>query len=176
MADQKEHIFPELAESDDGKIRKWLINLVKSHIRWLEDRVKEQLSNGQIYGGELSKAQVSLAWLEKQSEQKSVDAPQDLSAFKAQLKEYLLEEGWSKADPIYLDGAVAYKTESLLALIPGTAGWSEEDEKDLQHIMQILKEQAYTDYDVDEDGELCGVYKHLSNWLQSLRSQRLKEK
>lgn len=67
------------------------------------------------------KAQVSLAWLEKQGEQKSVDAPQDLSAFKAQLKEYLLEEGWSKADPIYLDEAVAYKTESLLALISGTA-------------------------------------------------------
>lgn len=59
-------VFPELAEVDDGKIRKWLINLVKSHIRWLEDRVKEQLSNGQIYGGELSKARVSLAWLEKQ--------------------------------------------------------------------------------------------------------------
>lgn len=112
----------------------------------------------------------------KEGGRKSVDVSQDLSAFKAQLKEYLLEDGWSKADPIYLDEAVDYKTESLLALIPGTADWSEEDEKDLQHIMKILKEQAYADYDVDEDGELCGVYKHLSNWLHSLRSRRLKEK
>ena len=345
----KDHIsaiYPEIAESEDEKIRKWLINLVKNHIKWLENKIREQLSNGQIYGGELDKAQASLAWLEKkedkpltlqdlspfktqvkgylleegwpeadsiylnqaavnktkqelslipnhakgsekeekplkivgkgdivafyqewkgekkrgimlvksydygngdmtvseehpygasaprciwglhctgtwygdwapstheffeateeekqllidkmpndvkaraielnlipktrkEAEQKSVDSPQDLSPFKAQLKEYLLEEGWSKADPIYLDEAVDYKTESLLALIPGTAHWNEEDETNLQHIIKILKEQAYADYDVDEDGELCGFYRHLSNWLQSLRSQRLKEK
>ena len=125
----KDHIsaiYPELAESEDERIRKWLINLVKNHINYLEDEIREQLSNGQIYGEELDKANDSLAWLEKQGEQKPVDASQDLSAVKAQLKEYLLEEGWSKADPIYLDEAVDYKTESLLALISGTADWSEE--------------------------------------------------
>lgn len=61
-------ILPELKESEDEKIREWLINLVKSHIEWLEDRIKEQLSNGQVYGKELNEAKDALAWLEKQGE------------------------------------------------------------------------------------------------------------
>ena len=72
----KDHIsaiYPELAESEDERIRKWLINLVKNRIEWLENKIREQLSNGQIYGEELDKANDSLAWLEKQGEQKPVE-------------------------------------------------------------------------------------------------------
>lgn len=67
------YILPELKESEDERIREWLINLVKSHTEWLEDRIKEQLSNGQIYGGELNKAKDAIAWLERKSEQKPAE-------------------------------------------------------------------------------------------------------
>ena len=73
IKEELENIFPELAESEDERIKEWLINLVKGHIEWLEDRIKEQLSNGQVYGSELVKAKNSLAWLEKQCEQKSAN-------------------------------------------------------------------------------------------------------
>ena len=58
---------------EDENVTGWIINLVKGHIEWLKDKIGDQLSNGQIYGGELSKAEEALAWLEKQGEQKPVE-------------------------------------------------------------------------------------------------------
>jgi len=53
----KDEIFPELAESEDGKIRKWLIDTIK------------QVPNDSIEWETIDKSSV-LAWLEKQGEQK----------------------------------------------------------------------------------------------------------
>ena len=62
----------------DERIKAWLINLVKRHIGWLKDRINEQLSNGQIYGGELERANDVLVWLEKQGEPVSVYDQDDM--------------------------------------------------------------------------------------------------
>ena len=76
-----EYVFPELKEGEDERIKEWLINLVKGHIEWLEDRIREQLSNGQVYGDELVKAKNSLAWVEKQGEQNNNEDADILQRF-----------------------------------------------------------------------------------------------
>ena len=55
-----ERYFPELVESEDEKIRKWLIDTIK------------QVPNDSIEWETIDKSSV-LAWLEKQVEQKSLD-------------------------------------------------------------------------------------------------------
>lgn len=124
----KDHIsaiYPEIAESADEKIRKRLIEEMR---RFQEEAAKESCD------ADFEFAKKAIAWLEKQGEQKSVDAPQDLSAFKTQLKECLLEDGWSGADPIYLNDAAVYKAKQELSLIPNHAKWSEKEEKPLKFV------------------------------------------
>lgn len=60
LAKQCEIIFPELNESEDEKIRKWLIDTIKS------------VPNDSIEWDVINKSDV-LAWLEKQGEQNIVD-------------------------------------------------------------------------------------------------------
>ena len=55
-----EEIFPELKESDDEKIRKWIINDIRHNIN------NEPLNNSEYK----KKAEKAIAWLEKQGEQK----------------------------------------------------------------------------------------------------------
>ena len=54
-----EEIFPELKESDDEKIRKWIINDIRHNIN------NEPLNNSEYK----KKAEKAIAWLEKQGEQ-----------------------------------------------------------------------------------------------------------
>ena len=176
-----ESIFPELAESEDEKIRKGLIAHLKDlrecevgklvpiktsehYDAWLEKQGeqketlcdkcrKEQPSHSCQDITELGRCA-----LENQGKQKPVE-PQDLSEFKRQLKEYLLEEGWNASDPIYLNEAVEYKTKRLLSLIPKHVEWSEEDEKMFDIIITTASNHCYlTRSEVD--------------WLKSLRPQK----
>ena len=55
-----EEIFPELKESDDEKIRKWIINDIRNNIN------NEPLNNSDYK----KKAEKAIAWLEKQGEEK----------------------------------------------------------------------------------------------------------
>ena len=55
-----EEIFPELKESDDERIRRWIINDIRYNMN------NEPLNNSEYK----KKAEKAIAWLEKQGEQK----------------------------------------------------------------------------------------------------------
>ena len=60
----------------------------------------------------------------------------------------------------------------MLSLIPHKpADWSEEDERNLNCIMKIIKEKAFADYDVDENNNMLGIYGMLESWLKLLKQR-----
>ena len=156
-------LFPELKESDDDEIREWLINLVKSHIEWLEDRIKEQLSNGQVYGGELNEAKDAIAWLEK-GEQKPAWSEEDEDVLE-DVEEAIINYWHGQSQEDLLDWLKSLKGR---VLPQPKQEWSEEDEKCLENAIM------YCEWARDKAPDLhCYETSEKSiNWLKSLKPQK----
>ena len=107
-----EAIFPELAESEDERIRK---AIVKS----IED-------DSSVYEQEVSKEQM-LDWLEKQKEQKPV-----LPGFDSMTPEEKMNH------PLYLEGFDMGREVGKVEAEQKPAEWSEEDEKIRGNLMSLL--------------------------------------
>lgn len=157
-------IIPELKESEDEKVRKWLIEMV--------EEVRKANPTNADHNGNCNEA---IAWLEKQGEQNS-NILQD--AFNNSKKDYTIEEK-SKASEyaegvlptsiMYGESEIEYKLHTIIeaAFIAGQneqkpAEWSEEDER------LLSKLQTYVDiesFDRECNGE------DLLNWLKSLKPQ-----
>ena len=125
------YIFPELAESEDERIRKHLI-------KHFSNKSKEEWNGMPIKD--------ILAWLEKQKEQM-------LTSF---------NEPYNPDDYEVIMGE---NTTSLKQKEQKPAEWSEEDEKDMAHIIQILDDcYAYGKHDLSKTD-----HENLVNKLKSLR-------
>ena len=177
--DVAEKYFPELAESEDEKMIQYFKDLApfdkaeelyekygfshKDAIAWLEKKCEQKpiecMYSKDNYTDEDRKVLCDDCQEECELKQKTVE-PQDLSEFKRQLKEYLLEEGWNAPDPIYLDEAVEYKTKRLLSLVPMPVEWSKEDEKHYNMCLQYFAT-------IKEDSVFYEDYL----WLKSLRQK-----
>ena len=145
-----EHIFPELAESEDERIRKALIC-----------GLSEGLSdhNWQDFGG--ATIDECIAWLEKQKEQKP---PR------------LTEEGQellTRAKRCWDEAAAERLSEIGYVIMPKAefdklqhpAEWSEEDEKEFENLTSLL------DIIQGSSNLKPGVANHYRSWLKSLRPQ-----
>ena len=90
-----ENIFPELKESEDERIKKWLIDWAKA-VNW-----SEQFT--------ITKEQV-LAWLEKQGEKKSAD---EILKIRQELYQSGYNDGYKHGQE---DMAISLRKESIEAL------------------------------------------------------------
>lgn len=100
-----ECIFPELKESEDERIRKWLLECV------------ENLSNGNFI--EVSKQDV-LSYLEKQKEQPSL--PPNLDKAAEEYADYNSRR-WQE------DGDIYYDHSKIMDAFKAGAEWSKKDEE-----------------------------------------------
>ena len=166
-----EEIFPELAENEDERIRKRIIE-------WIEEIRKCNLSNAE-HNGDCSEA---IAWLKKQGEHANfrnkiqigdkVTHNEDgvlvnLSQLKRVAKKYEKQgeqkpiiEMKSAEESLGIDSETYNKIvdECIYGDGDNKPAWSEEDEDKMQIIINIIK-------DSDPDWE------ELINWLKSLRPQ-----
>lgn len=154
-----EEIFPELAKSEDEKIRK---NLIKLFTSW---KGKIKLDND-------IPVEDVLLWLEKQAEQKSTDKvePKFKAGDTIKLKngdglewtiERIQDDGWCTI-------ACADRDEFILLddnweLVEQKPAWNEEDERHLNSI--IKRTVAYG------DSSVYGLIKDDIDWIKSLRHQ-----
>lgn len=100
-----EHIFPELAESEDEKIRKELLKAVKE-------------SEESLYIVMTPRKRESLiAWLEKQGEQKPVEPQQDMLSqeqYAKAIDECIYGEKWSEEDENTVASIISSLSNPLL--------------------------------------------------------------
>lgn len=102
-----EELIPELAESEDERIRKWII-----------ENIQETLDVDGFFEGQKTMAKESIAWLEKQS--------------KASKVEQAMREVEEKAEA-FTEAHKGETSEEILAQMRGEQKpWSEEDDYNLQ--------------------------------------------
>ena len=187
---QIEDIFPQLRESEDERIRKELINFLRSPF------IKENLTD--------KKVAPWIAYLEKQKEQKPVEklAEEDyVKKFKALCDSYeiklpnreydiyglckdlhklfgdIQKSAWSEEEygklfdiEHYLDGTLQLSPDRKIACIDFLKSlrpqpkqeWSEEDEKMIKFTLQLLDYHKFT----DPNAISC------KEWLKSLRNRQ----
>ena len=136
-----EKMFPELAESEDEKVRNGLVRLLK-----------ELLELGGVAEDEWDRNECEkyIAWLEKQGEKKPADS-------------YCQEncKGFQETGKCFVDGDCKDKREAEIS-----PNLSEEDERNLQGIIDEIeanKNQA-PDYDL-------ATYDRFLSWLKSLKGR-----
>ena len=161
------HIFPELAESEDERIREYLI-------RYIDNTMKSSELKSKL-----------LAWLEKQGEEKPT---QEIEPFEAEhgkyyycIKDYFCggRKQASKGDVVQaLRGlpimGLKDASEYFLPVnfIKCNSAWSEEDEKMIGRIRGIIEAYAFSQSAVDVNGGLCEKeYIEADNWLNSLKER-----
>ena len=137
---QMEIIFPELAESEDERIRETLIHIVKGAC----DKY------GIKYRGDDITEEKLLVYLEKQKEQKEQKPVPPLPPFDEMTPEDKMNH------PLYLEGFDTGREVQKVFDEQKPAEWSEEDEDNLCRVIRVLE---------DNDSD----WKELSNWLKSLR-------
>lgn len=185
-----EYIFPELAESEDEKIRKELIEFVKSrggfkqeYIAWLEKQGKEDSSIQQAYewGYTEGKRIERKHWVEKQK------FSEDYNSIDPQFGKPIEQNpAWSEEDECYMGeciGAIATKD-----------GWSFEEKRKTKHWLKSIKDkvlpQPKQEWNEEDDWIKTKIIKVLLgcetfltseetneciNWIKSIK-QRLKGK
>ena len=137
-------IFPELAESEDEKIRKLLVRFVRYE---MPDNYSDDISKDSC-----------LAYLEKQKEQKSISQNYD-EAF----DEFMSHIPEKDAD----GGDTCYNYDDMLSAIQfgikwqkeqQSAEWSEEDESMLEEVISNISEDYVT-----------ADYEEILSWLKTLK-------
>lgn len=165
-------IFPELAESEDEKIRRAIIKSIEE--------------DSSVYEQEVTKEQM-LAWLEKQKEQKLVE--------RATMQDFNYHDGepdkkaWSRLIAILnyaeatSDDTPGEEVQALINWIESKrqvqkpAEWSEKDEKMLKSIINTLGQNT----DAHEEGwaifadEIAWLKSHLPQPNNNLRWRRATE-
>lgn len=154
-----ETLIPELAESEDERIRKWLVN----YFREVCDNVAEKEKNA------------VLAWLEKQGEQKSNIVPifkvGDIIKNKkngdtVKVEQILIDSycysGWDGAAIIHSDFLIS--DQGNWELVEQKPAWSEKDEEMRLTVLQDLQniKDSYPNVNVEPE----------FNWLKSIRPQK----
>ena len=169
--DALKEAFPELAESEDEKIRKAIIGIIKN-----SNVIDINVSHERMF-----------AYLEKQAEQKQEKFPPYVTGFKGDpdpagtsdleeaAKEYASktlcdpDDGPSTglAKESFIAGAEWQKEQKPAEWQKEQkpAEWSEEDEKDMAHIIRILNDcYVYAKHDLSKTD-----HENLVNKLKSLR-------
>jgi len=140
-----ESIFPELRESEDERIRKWLSECV------------ENLSDGNFI--EVSRQDV-LCYLEKQKEQKPAqtdDEKEYIRTIKSIISDFIRDK--KPKDVAYYQRIYNWLDRRHIEQKP--LEWSEEDEKQIRQIERIVKNAGCT----------SKLQEKIHNWLKSLRPQ-----
>lgn len=162
-----EDIFPELAESEDERIRKHLIGVVELYYGNTDEQEKKDC----------------LAWLEKQAEQESyasetMNEKGDFDNGFTRMMEKEQKPAWSEEDEkqarqieriVHDDGCskklqeqIANWFKSLKDRVQRKQDWSEEDKAILEKCIGAVKVSCYS-YSFKSEAE---------NWLKSLRPQK----
>jgi hypothetical protein len=156
VKEELENIFPELAESEDERKRKALMQ-----------NLKERFGTKGNMGEGLDMPKV-LAWLEKQGEQKQVVIPKfrvgDIIRWKkAGSIEYTIKKICDKGYINTADGIMNIsQTDIEFELVEQkSAEWSEEDEKQARQIERI----------VSNDGCTQKLQKQIADWFKSLKDR-----
>ena len=139
--------FPELKDSEDEKIRKWLIEMV--------EEVRKANPTNESHNGNCSDA---IAWLEKQGEQKPACSEEDIR--KIELICTYLNAYKAYQTPVgieYIDGCISW-IKALIERVDGEANcttmWKPSDEQ-----MNILFKYAEQN---NKDGSiLTSLYQQL---------------
>lgn len=138
-----EHIFPELKESEDERIRKWLIGVIKSN----------EYGNISNVGEMPCPKPNVIAWLEKQGEQKHAEIPMTLNEA---AKKYSGKES-HPLNNAFIAGAKWQEEQNFT--------WSEEDEKLLKLSLANLIELK------DRFSEGYGKVGDCIAWLKSIEKR-----
>ena len=156
------NIFPQLRESEDERIRKAIIELLK------------EVEEDETYTGRQHIPDM-LSYLEKQKEQKSLS----ISAASEWLREHVCHYVNSEYNEFHkcveYDGSIDKERlindfEEAMQKEQKPAEWSEEDEKKIGRLRSVVNQLAsYTD-SLDVNGDYCeGDYAELDAWLKALR-------
>ena len=153
-----ETLHPELTESEDEKIRKWIINEIKiKHHNLDEDNVDF-----------VDKA---IAWLENIPY--TIDH-EKREGFHLGYKAALEKQGESytkkDVDDAYVEG-MAFAKNELEKQGEQKPAWSEEDENTIKVLMNIIKKSEIIDSIIYTDS----LKEKLYDWLKSLRPQPKQE-
>ena len=153
-----EHYFPELKESEDERIRKWIIDDIKYNMN------NETLNNSEYK----KKAEKAIAWLEKQGEQKPANKVEP--KFKVGDKVYALRNRFectieSVDETTYYGDTTNFdiKDQDSWELVEHNLAWSEEDEETLGWLCTFLKEYGHKFYGGNEENVI--------DWLKSLKER-----
>lgn len=154
-----EEIFPELRESEDERIRKWLI-------AYLENRV---LNTGILE--EKDSCKEAIAWLEEQKPVEEINSEDygidGLYVAMDILNETLGQvEGYQSDDGILEHKAAMTAVKKLYKQRP--AEWSEKDKRMLESVIYHLR-NSVNNGDVDHSAD------ELEEWLKSLCHQSKQE-
>ena len=157
-------IYPELRESEDEKIRKWLYNLIADN---LETTICP-----------FPRKDV-LAYLEQQKEQKpsenNVIIPQfhigDYIKPKAYNEEHLIKDINKDGYVLDIDRTIPFKDEDVWEVAQQKPAWSEENEKIRKKIIGVIKEvDALT---CNQSGEHLEWYKSAIAYLEKQKEPKL---
>ena len=156
-----ETLIPELVESEDEKIRKYVIDYFKGN--------KEELSEGFKWNG-ITVEEV-IDWLEKQGEQKPVVIATkfregDTIKPKAYNENHLIKKITDKGYVLDVDIAIPFKDEDVWELVEQKPEWSEEDKRCLMSAIAAC-EQAADEYEHSQE------YIDAIDWLRSIKDKIL---
>ena len=151
-------LFQELAESEDEKIRKAIVNAIHNYAYRLEEKIPTEW----------------LTWLEKQGEQKPAEPRFRFSigdVIKSENEEPLTitkidDKGYWSNDLFICGFEYSYKWELIGKLID-TPVWSEEDENMLNNCIAAIVHPDCFSYSFRDEAEV---------WLKSLKGRMQKGK
>ena len=148
--DDIQYLFPELKESEDEKIRNWLIEAIK------------QVPNDSIEWETIDKSSV-LAWLEKQNEQKPVIEMKTVSESLG----FTTQKECDDYNKMVTDLIMSYdgKGEQKPA-------WTEDDERIILAISQLLKDcESENGWNCVYSNDREVFFADIENWLKSLKDR-----
>ena len=153
-----DEIFPELKESEDERIRKWLIEMV-------EELRKANPTNAE-HNGNCSEA---IAYLERQKEQKPVFKKGDKVIWQDEEFNILDVSG----DSYNVGGYTLpfYRQNELSLIKHQPAEWSEEDEAAFGDLMWCIEQARKSAKDENDMGNIWFAENWLNRRLKSLHPQ-----
>jgi len=133
-----EYIFPELAESEDEKIRLMLLDMIK---RWLRCAEENNVTN------DIKQAKAAIAWLEKLGKQID-DKDNKLDNTHYEDIFWCIKKATENAKDENEMGTCWYAERLLKRLIQKSLKriWTKDDDLIYQHCLNILHDYAYDEW------------------------------
>ena len=155
-----EELIPDLVESEDEKIRKWII-----------DDITFNMNNEPLHNSEYrKKAEKAIAWLEKQAEQKPVNWSEEDKGIIEEVVSYLINysnivESKEDADRI------EYLIDKIQDICPHQKqAWSEEDEMFVHGLIRGLAAKRDIHGHTTFSSDCIDITKTI-DWLKSLQDR-----